>query len=1223
MSPLRRVLVGGIAIASTLLLVALGGLLSAPLWIDADAVKKEIASLVLRATGDVIELDRLQLHLFPPISVEVANPRYTVPGIADLAARLLIVDLDLTALITGRVQPRNIRLSGVEAAVRLPAAAPGAEPVSSAALETSLREILAQLLHAIPGLSAATDDAIVTLHAPGRPPLVLNGVSARLQTADGKVEAKLTCASDFWERVSLRFSIGADDLRGSGRLEFVGLQTGPLARQLGIGTGPFGVEARLIGRVDWQMRGLSDLNADAIASSPALVILRNNAAQELAGISAAGGLQIKGGAMTLKLDGLYAQAPHLLLGGSLVRDASGHHEFELNASRADLFALQAAARALAPDIPWISRPPVSLRAGSLHALALHGSGDGLSQLFELASLRGEAALEGVTLDIVQPAITLAGVGGRVTLDRGEVRIQGATAVLGKSMLRDGRLAMRVSGDPSDVKASAEIGLDLAETIALARKLIKRKGIDAHLDAVEKLEGKALARVAIWGKPQALQAAVETSELAVFLRHRYVPLPVRLNSGRFNYSEGEIAFHDASGEFGQSGFDGLDASLQLAAPYRFKIAQRSARLSLEELYTAARHIPALGSALSEIRALTGEAAVSDIRAEGSLQASADTRFRATVSPHNVKLLAQRLESDVLLEGGSAEVSDRKIDARGILVSTLDSSLRVSGGVADYRSGIHAIDATASGRVGAATLERIYKAAGIGPSMQLRAPLLLADAAIAWKDSGDISLKGKVKAAGTIDIEIDARKAASRIDLDRLALKDASSDAVISGAYAGKNIGAAFKGRLTGATLADLFVQAPVSMEAVEGDLQADLHLSEPWISRVQGQMRGTGIVVPGERALPFKVEHATLTASGKNIRVEEAVLSIDGSRMEISGDFRRDNEKIVLDANLRSDRIVLSKALMEPGRNRGGRQDDGGESRFRLSDLPVTGRVGIDVRILETEEATLAPIVAEVAVAADNLDLRIIEAALCGITMSGTLQGRLDDLRLNGGLSARNADLEKSIACLTSERIVSSGRLDVDARFTAQGPLTVLGERLDGEFTATARDGNIEKFDALNRIFAFLNITELMRGQKLGVTGKGLPYRSVRMDGTLAGTIVHIKEADLDGQTVHIVAAGRIDYGSGSLGMDVLVAPLQTVNAIVDKIPIVKRIFGGTVLALPVQVLGTVQNPIVVPLGPGAVASRMTSIIANTLRLPIDAIEVFSPSAPAAPASPAGEPRSAN
>lgn len=1207
MSPLRRVLVGGIAIASTLLLVAIGGLLSAPLWIDAGAVKKEIASLVLRATGDVVELDRLQLHLFPSISVEVANPRYTVADAADLTARLLIVDLDLPALITGRVQPKSIRLSGVEAVIRLPAPEADAQRASAVALEARLREILAQLVRDIPGLNASTDGAILTLHAPGRPPFELNDLAARLRTADGRIEAKLTCSSDFWERLALEFSIGADDLHGGGRLEFDGLQSKRLARQFGIDTTSFGVEASLIGRVDWQMRGLSDLTADAIASSPRLVVNRDNAAQEIAGVSAAAGLELKGAAVKLQLHGLYAQAPHVLLSGTLVRDASGQHEFALNASRADLAALQAAARTLAPEIPWISKPPVSLRAGTLGYLNLRGSGNGFAQMFELSALRGEAALEGVTLDIAQPAITLAGVGGRIALEGGEIRIEGATAALGNSVLRGGRLAMQVSGDPSDLKAGAEIGLDLGEAIALARKLIKRKDIDAHLDAIEKLEGNALARVAVWGKPQALQASVEMSELAVFLRHRYVPLPLRLRSGRFNYAEGAISFHDASGEFGRSGFDGLDASLQLAAPYRFKVAQRSARLSLEELYTAARHIPVLGSALSEIRALTGKAAVSEIRAEGSLRAPAQTRFRAIVSPHNVKLLAQRLDSDILIDGGSAEITERKVELRDVAVNSLDSSLRISADVGNYRSGIRAIEARADGRLGAMTLDRIYKAAGIGPAMQLRAPLVFSDAAFAWRDSGDVSFSSKVSAAGSIAMQVGVRMAANKVSLDRLSLKDASSDANISAESAGGNINARFRGKLTGGTLANLFIQSPVSMDAIEGDMQADLHRGEPYITRARGRLQAAALTIPGNLAVPLKFEYAVLTANGDKVRVEQAVLFAGSNRLELDGDFHRENAKIVLDANLRADRIVLSKAMMESGQG-----EAGSEQAFRLSDLPVTGRVGLDIRIVETERMTLAPLVAEVAVAGENLDLRITEAALCGITMSGTLKGRLEDIRMAGGLSAHNADLQKSISCLTSERIVGSGQLDLEASFSAEGPLAALGERLDGRFNATARDGHIDKFDTLNRVFSFLNVTELVRGQNLGATGKGLPYRSIQVKGTLSGKALHFEEIAMDAPSVHIVAAGRADYGTGKLAVDVLVAPLQTANVVLDNLPLIKRIFGGTVLALPVQVLGTLQDPIVVPLGPGAIASRMTSIIANTLRLPFDAITVFSPSTVPAP-----------
>jgi uncharacterized protein YhdP len=187
-------------------------------------------------------------------------------------------------------------------------------------------------------------------------------------------------------------------------------------------------------------------------------------------------------------------------------------------------------------------------------------------------------------------------------------------------------------------------------------------------------------------------------------------------------------------------------------------------------------------------------------------------------------------------------------------------------------------------------------------------------------------------------------------------------------------------------------------------------------------------------------------------------------------------------------------------------------------------------------------------------------------------------------------------------------MDVDAHFTARGAPKTLGESLAGRFSLAARDGNLEKFDTLNRIFAVLNVTEVVRGKQLAFSEKGMRYRVAGAKGTLEGKVLHFDEFTLDAPTVYLAATGRIDYGNGKMAMDVMVAPLQTANTILDKIPLLGRIFGGAILALPVQIAGTVQHPIVVPLGPGAVATRMKSIFANTLRLPFDAIKIFSPNA---------------
>jgi hypothetical protein len=106
--------------------------------------------------------------------------------------------------------------------------------------------------------------------------------------------------------------------------------------------------------------------------------------------------------------------------------------------------------------------------------------------------------------------------------------------------------------------------------------------------------------------------------------------------------------------------------------------------------------------------------------------------------------------------------------------------------------------------------------------------------------------------------------------------------------------------------------------------------------------------------------------------------------------------------------------------------------------------------------------------------------------------------------------------------------------------------------------------------------------------------------------VFVDEFVLDASTAKVAAQGQVDYATGKIDVNLLVAPLKTANWILDKIPILRRIMGGTVLALPVHVGGTVNAPRVVPLGTKAVASRLIDIVSNTLMLPVDLVHAISP-----------------
>ncbi len=510
---------------------------------------------------------------------------------------------------------------------------------------------------------------------------------------------------------------------------------------------------------------------------------------------------------------------------------------------------------------------------------------------------------------------------------------------------------------------------------------------------------------------------------------------------------------------------------------------------------------------------------------------------------------------------------------------------------------------NGDLGPDTLVWIYQTMNVPREFQVRAPLRFKDTEIAWQRSGEASIKGAINVADSTDLSIYASKAADSIKFERITLKDRSSDANFSGELAGKLLKSSFKGHMSGETLVRVFVEPPLSMDALAGDILVDVDLDKPAGMHATGQLQGSAIAIPGGAAGPVNLEHFVLTGDGTEITLSEATVSHGENRATLNGKIRYEGKKFVVDADLNSEKIVVPKSLTESKP-----ETDAAPHKFDLADLPVSGRIGVNIRQLETDKLKISPLVAEAKLTGAKLELNIKEAALCGITLFGNVIGELDDLQLVGTLTARKADLASSVPCLTGDRIQGSGLMDVDAHFTARGSLETLAEHLDGQFSLAARDGNIEKFDTLNRVFAVLNVTEAIRGKNLAVAAKGLPYRIFRAKATVAGKALDFDEALLDAPTVRVVATGRVDVGTGKLAMDVLVAPLQTANAILDKIPLLDRIFGGSVLALPVGVRGTMESPIIIPLGPGAVATRLTSIFANTLRLPFDAIKIFTPKA---------------
>jgi hypothetical protein len=83
-------------------------------------------------------------------------------------------------------------------------------------------------------------------------------------------------------------------------------------------------------------------------------------------------------------------------------------------------------------------------------------------------------------------------------------------------------------------------------------------------------------------------------------------------------------------------------------------------------------------------------------------------------------------------------------------------------------------------------------------------------------------------------------------------------------------------------------------------------------------------------------------------------------------------------------------------------------------------------------------------------------------------------------------------------------------------------------------------------------------------------------------------------------------GSREIDMVVLVSPLKTGNVIIQALPVVRDIFGGTLVTIPVKVTGSVDDPKVTYHPVQNIGAGLVGIMKRTVQAPFKLIDPDKP-----------------
>ena len=237
----------------------------------------------------------------------------------------------------------------------------------------------------------------------------------------------------------------------------------------------------------------------------------------------------------------------------------------------------------------------------------------------------------------------------------------------------------------------------------------------------------------------------------------------------------------------------------------------------------------------------------------------------------------------------------------------------------------------------------------------------------------------------------------------------------------------------------------------------------------------------------------------------------------------------------------------------------------------------------------------------GINIAVTKADLCGLQCQGNMDSHGGTVTHAYRIWTAEGDLSSAIRCLWGMDASIEGKFRMDGDMWAEGGEDPLREASEGAISFSSQKGRIFRWTLLSRLFGTLNIIGLLQGNHPDYTQKGFQYDMFTITGELRNGYIYLKEAVIDGPAMKIVGEGRIDLVKGEADIVVLLAPLKTIDAVMNHIPVVGKLVNGkngTFISVPFTVKGPLDNPKVTLLPPEAVGSGLWGVLKRTLQTPV-------------------------
>ena len=232
--------------------------------------------------------------------------------------------------------------------------------------------------------------------------------------------------------------------------------------------------------------------------------------------------------------------------------------------------------------------------------------------------------------------------------------------------------------------------------------------------------------------------------------------------------------------------------------------------------------------------------------------------------------------------------------------------------------------------------------------------------------------------------------------------------------------------------------------------------------------------------------------------------------------------------------------------------------------------------------------------------------------AGVFGGRLaakGRIAPSGGQGSRY-DLNINLAGVDADRFLHA--LDITREVTGslnlQGDITARGETLAdikktalGNVRLRLENGTLRKFNVLSKMFSILNVSQLLKFQLPDMVADGMPYNEIKGSFAISDSGIATQDLFIASDAINVSVIGKADIVKEDLNFTIGVQPLQTVDKVVNRIPVVGWLLTGKdkdFLTVYFEAKGKWSDPQVSAIPAKSLAKGVLNVFRRVFELPV-------------------------